>query len=351
MTAFNKKTSTSSDTNRSVLFSPELPFPMDCFPFLNWTNDRDESFHEKTVVFRSLVATVKIQPLFNVSLEAKAVQFLESVTKMCRWSADAFLNSFERTADESLTDFAQSIVVLISSPSLAIIKAAMKILGCQISWCSTTVRLALVKADLISQLIVSLHPLSLSFADAVDIHVNLITILNNSVTLATQNGLAQLTIEAVQETTFQQVLAPSKKYICHLCVKRYSILDGEHSEYFLTLLVRLLRICPSYQPTMNFVLHMPIFVTIPSCLAFIKHDEAIYRFLYDMNCFQRDWNEIRGSKRQTSKIVHRMLRMEGIEDLIEAKLQNDENTLVGRLTVTASIGWTNLQGMNLPVYW
>ncbi|KAK2944280.1 hypothetical protein BLNAU_20776 [Blattamonas nauphoetae] len=47
------------------------------------------------------------------------------------------------------------------------------------------------------------------------------------------------------------------------------------------------------------------------------------------------------------KIVSRMLRMEGMENVIEAKLENDKD-MYGRSIVDKSIEWNNLLGMNLP---
>ncbi|KAK2946423.1 hypothetical protein BLNAU_18674 [Blattamonas nauphoetae] len=185
MAAIGKNTDTSSSTTPSDLFSPELPFPTDCFPFLNWSNDRDESDREKAVVFRSLVSTMKFQPALNVSLEAKAVQFLESVTLLSQWPASIFLSGLGLTTDYSSTKFVQSIVVLLSSPNLAIIKPVMELLSSLIKWCSPRTHLALVKADLIPQVINTLHPLSISFSEAVDIHINLIPIIDNKVWLST----------------------------------------------------------------------------------------------------------------------------------------------------------------------
>ncbi|KAK2957600.1 hypothetical protein BLNAU_7499 [Blattamonas nauphoetae] len=82
-----------------------------------------------------------------------------------------------------------SIVVLISSPNRAITTATMKMLGELIQFCSDNVRFDLVKADLIPQLITSLDPLSLSFAEAEDIHINIMKTIRESFWLATPFGL------------------------------------------------------------------------------------------------------------------------------------------------------------------
>ncbi|KAK2940465.1 hypothetical protein BLNAU_24620 [Blattamonas nauphoetae] len=96
---------------------------------------------------------------------------------------------------------------------------------------------------------------------------------------------------------------------------------------------------------------LPIIPTIPSCLAFIEQDESIWELLEDMLGTQREWNTTRGEERQMWKTVHRMLRMEGIEDVIEEKLQNDRNGYFGEYPVAFSITLNNLQGMNLPFLW
>ncbi|KAK2941469.1 hypothetical protein BLNAU_23616 [Blattamonas nauphoetae] len=324
----------------------------DCSAFLNWRSGRPESVRDKALVIQSLVATVKFQPALDDSLEAKAVIFLKSVTPENQESADAFLSRFGRTVDESSTNFVQSIVVLLSPPSQAIVPAAMKMLGTLMDNCSAKVLLALVKADLIPQLIITLHPLSLSFAEAVDIHINLMKTICNSLWLATPFGLKQLEIEdddkqqAVHETVLKQVLVPSEKYIWHSCMNRFSIVDGEQSKSFLILLARLLRISPYYQRAMDFVLNMPVIFTIPSVLTFFENETSILYFLYFMVDVQRKWNDQSGKVRPMRKKAHRMLRMEGIEDVIEAKLGNDQFTIGGD-PVADSIKWNNLLAMNL----
>ncbi|KAK2955294.1 hypothetical protein BLNAU_9685 [Blattamonas nauphoetae] len=230
----------------------------------------------------------------------------------------------------------------------------MEMLEVQLNHCSAKFRISLVKADLIPQLVNTLNPLSLSFAEAVNIHINLMKTVQISFWLATPFGLNNLEIEedsgqqAVHETVLQQVLVPSEKYIWHSCVNRYSIVDGDQSDDFLTLLARLLQICPSYQPSMDFVLCMPITLTIPGCLTFFEKDDSVYSFLYFMVVIQRTWNKTRGAVQNMWKKVHRMLRMEGIEDAIETKLQNDRNEFHGKQVVAHSIRWNNLLGMNLP---
>ncbi|KAK2944987.1 hypothetical protein BLNAU_20105 [Blattamonas nauphoetae] len=345
-----------SGSTRSSVPSPQLPFSRDCSPFLNWGNKRKESLRKKVIVFRSLVATVKLQPALDVSLEAKAVEFLQSVYWHSSDSPTVFLNSFGQTTDESSTDFVHNIVVLTSLPSHAITTAAIELLYDLLTLCTTKCLLALVKADLISQLITSLNPQSLSFAETCDIHITLMDIIPTSFRLTTPNGLTLLTIkdrdeqEADCETVLKRVLVPSEKYICHLCVNRYSIVDGELSYTLLKLLTLLLDLCPYYQPTMDFVLHLPVCLTIPSCLTFFENESPIWVFLDFMHYFQQRWNITWGEGRQMWKAILRMLRMEGLDDVTEENQQNDQDE-EGESIVVESIEWNNQLGMNVPQLW
>ncbi|KAK2948731.1 hypothetical protein BLNAU_16369 [Blattamonas nauphoetae] len=283
--------------------------------------ERFDSEQERAVVFRSLVATVKLQPALNASLEAKVVKFLEFVRP--------------RTQTQ------------------VIINALMKMLNTLYIWCSVDNLLLLVKADLITQIILTLNPLTFSFTEAADIHINLMESINWTVWLITPDGLSRLRIQnhdgrqAVYETVFKQVLTLSEKYIWHLCVNRISMADDKFSYFLTSVLARLLEVCPYHQPTMEFVLHMPVILTLTSCLTFFEDDESIWSFLSYMASTQRELNVKGGEVREMGKTMHRMLRMEGIEDAIEEKLRNNSKELRGGWIIENSIRWNNLHGMNL----
>ncbi|KAK2956977.1 hypothetical protein BLNAU_8052 [Blattamonas nauphoetae] len=335
-------TDTSSSTARSDVSSPHLPLPMDCSPFLNWDENRLQSNAEWTLVFQSLVATVKAQPALDVCLQAKAVKFL---------------NPHALFFDLSVTDFIPHVVVLVSTPNRVITAAAMKIVETLVYYCSPPIRLAFIKADLIPQIINTLHPLSLSFVKAQDIHNNLIEIIRSTVWLSRPSRFRKLGIEdrneqqAVQETVLKQVLAPSEHYLCRLCVNRYSIVDGDQSKEFMKLLARVLEISQYHQPTMDFVVNVPVVLTIPSCLAFFEDEDSIWCFLDELNDPHRGWNETREETREMWKTMHRMLRMEGVEDVTEQRLRNDKDGIEGGWIVENSIEWNKLQGMNIRKRW
>ncbi|KAK2953074.1 hypothetical protein BLNAU_12063 [Blattamonas nauphoetae] len=270
------------------------------------------------------------------------------------WLSDGMADSLGRDTDESSANFVQSIGVLISTPSQVIIKASMEMLEHLIFDVPPKVQISLVKANLIPQLITTLNPQSLSFTESADIHTYLVGFIARTVKLATQFNLNQLTIEdayepqSVPETVLKQVLVPSGPYIWHLCVNRLSIIDGHPSERFLELLAHLLQISPYYQPTMDFVLHMRVLLTIPSCLTIFESESSNWAFLGVAIGALWIWKIKSGEVRQRWKTMYQMLRMEGFDDVIDEKLRNDKNAHFGSWIVATSIQWNNLVGMNIP---
>ncbi|KAK2955110.1 hypothetical protein BLNAU_9839 [Blattamonas nauphoetae] len=179
--------------NKTGRFS--YPARSGCSRFLNWKENKFKTESERSVIFRSLVATVKLQSELDVSLEAKAVKLLKSLAPQFEGQADAFLTSLGRTTDESLKIFIQSIVVLLSTPNQTITTAAMGMLVSLIWNCSSKIHLTLVTADLLPQLINNLNLQSLPFAETIEIHIYLMKTINWTVWLATPYYLRQLGIK------------------------------------------------------------------------------------------------------------------------------------------------------------
>ncbi|KAK2944790.1 hypothetical protein BLNAU_20263 [Blattamonas nauphoetae] len=327
-----------------------------CSPFLNWDEEEPESAEEWALIFWSLVATVKSQHVLDDSLVSKAIKLLDCIAPWKEESADAFLNSLVRTPDGSPSNFVTSISVLVSSYNQAVKIASMRMLRNLLDNCSPQNTLSLIEADLIPQLINTLNPLPLSFEESVDIHACLISIITSTTWLATQMGLDELENEhplerqTIHQTVLDQILIPSEVYLLHLCVNRNSIVDGDQSSEFMLLLGRLLHISPYYQPTLDFILNLPVFLTIPSCLTFFETDAAIaYFFMNMLDCCEK-WNDTSGAGRPMGKTVDRMLRMEGFDDVIEQRLRNDKIRMFRSRIVAKSIEWSNLQGINLSAH-
>ncbi|KAK2963947.1 hypothetical protein BLNAU_1024 [Blattamonas nauphoetae] len=136
------------------------------------------------------------------------------------WSLAAtvkFRPAFDDTLEAKAVQFLKAVQIITS--------ATMEMLITQLSRCSARVLYHLVKADLIPQLIATLNPQTLSFAKAVDIHTYLLKTIAESFNLATPIFLAKL-----------EITDHDKQQAVH----------------------------ETYLPTMDFVLHMPVILTIPS---------------------------------------------------------------------------------------
>ncbi|KAK2944120.1 hypothetical protein BLNAU_20952 [Blattamonas nauphoetae] len=321
---------------------------------MNWDGKPIESTSAKSSVYQSLVALIKDDHALDDASEKKAASLLDQIKSFESIESEVSLLELMLSSPKaSLTDLVSSITVLISSASQVITTATMEMIKSLIIWCSPNVRLSLVKADLIPHIFASLNQQSFSLPDYEHIHTYLVSIIASSLRLATPIWIAQLEIkdhneqQAVLEMVLKQVLIPSEKYICLLCVSRFSIIDGTQSEGFLSLLAKLLRICPYYEPTMDFVLHMPVILTIPSCLALFEDDYTIWDFLSSMFDACEEWNKHSENIHRTRTALLQSLRTEGFEDVSEQKLQHDRGEFHGRRIVVHSMGLSNLQGMNL----
>ncbi|KAK2957245.1 hypothetical protein BLNAU_7839 [Blattamonas nauphoetae] len=261
------------------------------------------------------------------TLEKKAVRFLRMIRRLSDESISRFVLSLAPTSsDESLLTFVEH----------SLIAATMEILDDLFGTYSAKLHFALLNAELIPHIITSLSPSLLPFADCQDIHTHLISFIESSLWIATSPGLKTLQIEdsieskSVNETILKHILVPSEGYIHHLCANRWSIVDDDQLYKFMRLLARIIGICPQDQPTMDFVLKLPVITAITSAITFCEFDLIIWRFLDETDKSQREWNKHSHSIGQSVKIVRRHLKMEGFDEVIEQRQQNDKNRDWGR---------------------
>ncbi|KAK2951509.1 hypothetical protein BLNAU_13531 [Blattamonas nauphoetae] len=332
-----------------------LSWSIDNSAFMKWNGNQVASTSVNSAIFGSLVSLIKDGFPFNDRLEEKAASFLDSITNPVFFRSEYSILGIDPSfSPESLIAFVTSITVLLSSSNQTIMKASMKLLDNQFVLCSSNGRLALLRAGIIPQIINTLNPLSLSIPEAVYVHTYLIQIIANAFWLSTPTGLSnhktedKIERQAVHETVLQHVIAPSEKYIGHLCRNRHSITDEGMGRGLMLILTRILQISPYNQSTIGVVLNLPLFLTIPSWLTVLENESLISSFLHAMVNIQQEWNRTSGEVRQRWKKVDRLLRKEGIEDVIEDKLRNNQQDFVGGVLVEYSLDWNDLLGMNLP---
>ncbi|KAK2940295.1 putative serpin family protein [Blattamonas nauphoetae] len=213
--------------------------------FLNWDGTQITTIPDRITIFHSLISTVKHDNALDSASEEKIVQFLGHIMTLSTEEMEKLIVALvPSSSEESTQKFVNSIVVFVSSANQRITKEAMRIVNELLENSSPKFCLNLVKADLVPHLIASLHPQSLSLADAEDIHTFLMEAIAAGLWLGTPDGLLQLEIEhpsdrdTVHEIVLKHIIAISEPYLLHLCTQRFSIVDGSQSLQFMALLLR-----------------------------------------------------------------------------------------------------------------
>ncbi|KAK2962043.1 hypothetical protein BLNAU_3099 [Blattamonas nauphoetae] len=309
----------------------------DSSAFVNWDRKTVESDKEKTTILFSLVSMVRKGESLEGPLEGNAELFLNQLLPSPPGTVSQFLVDLESSSNESVIDYMEALVVLLSLPNQRIIKSSLEILKTMIRFMSAPTRLRLVTANLIPQIITNLSPLSLPFTESQMILCHLRNIIGSFVSLASMDCVAELKVsdraeqQAVHEAVLKQVLVASEEYFWHLFRNRFSIDDPLLTNELMFDEPRLLSVAPYFQPTLDYVLTLPIFQLIPSCLTFFDHDHSIFEFFVSMADAVEEWNTQDRTIIRSSAILLGSLRKEGFEDVVETRRHNFENGFRGRL--------------------
>ncbi|KAK2942863.1 hypothetical protein BLNAU_22224 [Blattamonas nauphoetae] len=219
--------------------------------------------------------------------------------------------------------FVKSIATLISTSNQRIIESTIEMLESQLWKCDHDLKLNLLDTDLIPHLLTSLHAPSISFTGAKDIHSRLISILDSFLMSVIPTIL--ITVRQTEPdrrlqiygTVLKQVLVPSEQYCRYLCACRFSIVEGGQADNFVSLLARLIEICPEHHPTRDFVLALPVSFAISSCLMSIECQVAMFKLMSGMVDALIDQIDESPQLRQSKAIILRSLKMEGFDDVVE----------------------------------
>ncbi|KAK2950690.1 hypothetical protein BLNAU_14361 [Blattamonas nauphoetae] len=322
--------------------------------FLDWDGQQIDSVSDRSTIYCSLVQMVKNEPALDPSLEDKAVSFLEQIKLDSANDVDSFISGIVPSSlPESSRDFIESIVELISGHSKPVLNAAMTFVRDLAFRSSNNTILKLVKDGLIPQIISSLDLFSLPFTCAEEVHSSLLGILYNSIQKSTNHSLETLQLhdaneqQELRETVHNQVLLPSEAYLRHICANHYSIKHHTQLYYYMILLPQLLDVSPYYEPTLVFVLNLPVCLTLTSTMTVVDFDEAIWCSLFVHTITQHARMNASGEALERHHILLRSLKMEGIEDIIEQRLKNDIGGDNGQEIATTDIKWNNMLGMNV----
>ncbi|KAK2959826.1 hypothetical protein BLNAU_5315 [Blattamonas nauphoetae] len=259
-------------------------------PFLIFDVNSKLSFEDQSTIYDSLVALAKAGYPFDTALQDKAVRFLKSLSP--EWDepdyAAKLVSDLVSSSAGSHTGFVESIVILLSSPHSTIVGAAISFLRQTFEYSSPVIRCPLVESDLVTTVLTTVQPHTLSISGNEEIFGELLGIIDRFVDLATPLSLEQLgkitTVDQYnhREMIFQNVVLPSSHFMTFLISNRY-ILAEDLFRSFMSLLSILIRICPYHHPTLEFVLASPIVMAFSRCLSFIEDDHRLWVFLGDLN--------------------------------------------------------------------
>ncbi|KAK2945995.1 hypothetical protein BLNAU_19071 [Blattamonas nauphoetae] len=332
-----------SPTSISIEHSPDA--------FQNWDGKPIQSTSEKSVVYHSLVSLIQPDYVFTDDFVKKAVLLLEQLRFSNAKETNNFICPALESTDQNLMEFMQSFMILLSCANHSLITATIKMLDSLLLNISTRMHLRLVNADLITHILTSLNPLSLSIADAQDIHSSIISIIILTLWLSNPYVLITLDIkdsseqQAIHETILNRVLVPAEAYIRYLCTNYSFIADGASSERFPYLLTRPLDISQLYQPTLTFVLDLPITLTIPSFISVLEDNITTLRFFFEFKRIVKDWNKGDGKHSQKGQIIIRSLQTEGLEDVLQQQLQYTKTSYNAQCIVSYSVELNNLRAI------
>ncbi|KAK2957843.1 hypothetical protein BLNAU_7277 [Blattamonas nauphoetae] len=328
-----RESETLNETNDTCL--NRLPYPRSSSdtlhePFLNFDEDSDLSFEDKSVIYTSLVALVKAEYPFDDFLQFKAARLLENLEPGWgdQYLANGLVTELVPSSAGSPSDFIESILTLLSSPHSTVVAAALSFLNETARISSPQFQSRLVESDLISNVLATVQPHTLPISGNETIFDIIINIIDNCLYLASPFSLEQLgKIAAVdqfnhREIIFHKVVIPSSQFVTFLITNR-NRLEENLLRSFMTLLDRFIEIGPFHHPTLEFVLASPIAMAFSRCLSFVENEYCLDTTLNYIHRTIYDWKKQSREVEQPAKRMMQALISEGFEDTLEQVLKND----------------------------
>ncbi|KAK2942483.1 hypothetical protein BLNAU_22594 [Blattamonas nauphoetae] len=323
-------------------------------PFLHFDPNSKLSFEDKSRIYNSLVALVKAEYPFDITLKRKAIRFLKSLEP--KWDEQALatklVTDLVPSSAGSTSGFVTSIVTLLSSPHSTVIKATLSFLNQTTNSMNLEIRCRLVESDVITNILSTVQPHTRQISGNETILNIPITLIDRFVDLTGPWPLRSLGItDAVDKYThremiFQKVLLPSSPFVTFLITNRY-ILKGDMLGFFMSVLCTLIDICPFHGPTLEFVLASPIALSFSSCHSIVEEYQSIYKCLYTIRISLDKWKEEGPEVAQSGKRMMQALFSEGFEDTLQQMLKYNMDGIRGLYVIYYSCVISKILGANL----
>ncbi|KAK2957839.1 hypothetical protein BLNAU_7273 [Blattamonas nauphoetae] len=325
-------------------------------PFLNFEENTELSFEDKSTIFCSLVALVKAEYPFDNALQDRAVRFLEYLEPM--WNkldfTEIFITDLVPTSAGSPFGFIESIVTLLSSSHLTVVTAVLSFLQETTVESSTAILCRLVESGLVSNVLATVQPHTLPIAGNDTMMNNLVKIIKNFASPASPLSLSNLGITtAVDKYThcemiFEKVMLPSSQFVTFLISKRH-VLSGRLFQSFMSLLDRFIDMAPFHRPTLEFALASPIVMGFSSCLSIVEDFHNLWDSLYFIYKSLKEWTYHGPEVAQSGKRMVQALFSEGFEDTLEQMMKHDKDGYSFDSVVYMSHSISQMLGSNVEL--
>ncbi|KAK2944216.1 hypothetical protein BLNAU_20885 [Blattamonas nauphoetae] len=323
-------------------------------PFLYFDEYTELSFEDKSTIYCSLLNLVKADYPFDDALQDKAIRFLKILgpQRGRQDQANQLVTDLVPSSAGSHAGFVESILTLLSSPHSNVVAAALSFLYRITASSSTEIRCRLVESDLISKVLATFRPHTMSIARNEAIIDDLNIIVRDCLFLADPYYLRELSITAAfsqfthREMIFQKVVLPLSQYVAFLISNRL-FLNEDLLDSFMSLLTVLFQIGPFHRPTLDFVVASPIVMAFSSCLSFVEDESTLWFILRDIAQSLGECTEYGPEVVQSAKRMMQALFSEGFEDTLEQMLMNDKDEYSGFCLVRDCHDFTQLLGSNV----
>ncbi|KAK2960032.1 hypothetical protein BLNAU_4915 [Blattamonas nauphoetae] len=323
--------------------------------FLNYEPNSELSYTDKSAIYCSLVALVKVEHPFDNALQDRAARFLIDLEQDWRFEPDLpdrLVTELVPSSAGSPSGFVESIVTLLSSPRSRIVVAAISFLHKTTMNSTHATRCRLMKSDLVSKVLATVQPQTLPISGNEPIFDNLIKIIERIIGLASPDSLSELGITSAtdafnhREMIFPKVLLPSSQFVTFLISNQY-ILSGDLINSFMYLLETLLRISPFHRQTLEFVIASPIVMAFSTRLSSIRDDWCLRNILVNINESLEIWTTESPEVSQSGQRMRQALFSEGFEDTLEQKMIHEKSRSYGIRYVANCHTISQLLGSNV----
>ncbi|KAK2961645.1 hypothetical protein BLNAU_3443 [Blattamonas nauphoetae] len=289
------------------------------------------SFEDKSTLYNSLVALVKVEYHFGNALQGTAHLFLSGLAS--RWGnldyAPKLVTDLVPSSDGSPSGLIESISTLLSSHHSTVVKATLWFGRCAIQYSPEDIRCLLAESDLVTQMLATLQPHTLPMAGNEEIFDHLLCLIEHCIRLALPSDPRTIDITTAgkqsihRELIFQNVVLPSSELVTFLISNRH-VFSGDLLESFVWMLTTLLRICPYHHPTLEYVLASPIAMTFSSCLSFMEDEKCLLIILNNIHSSLMEWKKHGPKVDQSAKRMIQTLFSEGFEDALEQMIRKKD---------------------------